>query len=106
MQFSRAFRNGLARDAQGIFDVVRVSVRLARRAVEPAEFAINVADVRGIEMAVVVEVKRAAMLLPGGGVWGVFPKAWIVRRGKSESLVGLKTLSRVGPSRRLPPCFV
>ncbi len=68
MQFGCAFRNGLARDAQGIIDVMRVSVRLTRGAVEPAKLAVNVADVRRIEMPVDVEISRAAMFLPADGV--------------------------------------
>ncbi len=59
MQFSRAFGHRLSRDAQGIVDVVRIGVGLARRAKETAKLAINVANVRRIEMTIDVEVSRA-----------------------------------------------
>ena len=64
MQFSRAFIHSLSGDAKGIFDVVRVSIRLARRAKEAAELAVNVANIRRIEMTIDVEVSRAAVFLP------------------------------------------
>src|SRR5712691_1107282 len=82
MQFGRSFRDCLARDAQGIIDVMRVSVRLARGAVEPAKLAVNVADVRRIEMPVDVEISRAAMLLPADGVGEFAQGVEIVRREK------------------------
>src|SRR5882724_9840097 len=82
MQFSRAFRKGLAGDAEGIVEVMRVRVRLARGAVEPAEFAINVADIRRIKMPVDVEISRAAMLLPADGVGEFAQGVEIVGREK------------------------
>ena len=64
VQFGCAFRYRLSGDAQRIVDVVRVSIGLTRRAKEAAELAINVANVRRIEMAIDVEVSRASVLLP------------------------------------------
>src|SRR2546421_3813189 len=56
MQLSRAFVDRLAGNLQRIIDVVRVSVRSARRAIEAAELAVDVADIRRIEMPIDVEV--------------------------------------------------
>ena len=64
MKFGRAFIDCLSGDTQRIFDVVRVSVWLTRRAKEAAELAVNITNIRGIEMAIDVEVSRAAVSLP------------------------------------------
>src|SRR5436853_7108714 len=64
VKFSRAFIDGLSGDAQRVFDVVRVSVRLTRRAEETAELAVYITDIRRIEMTIDVEVGRAALLVP------------------------------------------
>src|SRR5215471_3955226 len=62
MQFRRAFLNRLSGDAQGIFNIMGIGVGLPRRAEEAAELAIDVADVRRVEMTVDVKVCRASML--------------------------------------------
>ena len=58
---------------QRIFDVVRVSVWVARRAVETAEFAVDVTDIRGIKMSIDVESSHASVFLPPHSV-GEFPE--------------------------------
>src|SRR5437588_12834243 len=63
VQLSRAFTYRLSGDLQRIVDVVRVSVRLARRAIEAAELAVDVTNIRRIEMPIDVEVSGAPVLL-------------------------------------------
>ena len=68
MKFGCAFAYRLTRDAQGIIDVVRVGIGLARSAKEAAEFAVDIANVRRIEMTIDIEISRAAMLLSTNSV--------------------------------------
>ena len=62
MKFGGAFAYRLTGYAQRIIYVVRVGIRLARRAKEAAEFAIDVTDIRRIEMTIDIEISRASVL--------------------------------------------
>ena len=68
MKFGCAFAYRLTGEAQRIVYVVRIGIRLARRAKEAAEFAVNVTDVRGIEMPINVEISRTSVLLAANSV--------------------------------------
>ena len=92
VQFSRAFRDGLTRDAQGIVDVVRIGIRLTRRAKETTELAIGITDIRRIEMPIDVEVRRPAMLLSSRGVGKFAQRVEIVSAEESYAVSKGETL--------------
>src|SRR6185437_1345146 len=56
VKFSGAFLHCFARHTQTVFNVMRVSIGLSRRAIETTKLAINVANVRRIKMAIYIEV--------------------------------------------------
>ena len=87
MQFGRAFADGPSGDAQTVVDIVRVSVRLSRRAEETAELAIDITDVRRIEVAIDVEVARAAMLLPAHRVRQFAERVQVVGVEKRDAVI-------------------
>src|ERR1700687_5356460 len=62
VQFSCAFLYSFTGDAQAVIDVMRVSIRLTRRAIKPAELAVYVTNVCRIEMTIYVEISRAPVL--------------------------------------------
>ena len=61
-----------------MIDVVRVSVGLARRAIKAAEFAVNVANVGRVEVAIDVKVSRASVLLSTNSVCQLAERVEIV----------------------------
>src|SRR6266496_634946 len=63
VHFCCAFAYGLISKTQTVFDIVRVSICLTRRAVEAAKFTIGIADVGGIEMPVDVEINCSSVSL-------------------------------------------
>ena len=86
MQLGRAFIHGLSGDAQGILDVVRVSIGLARRAKEPAELTIDIADIRRIEMTIDVKVSGPPMF-PAPHVVGKFTQRVEIVGGKKGDAI-------------------
>ena len=68
MKFGCAFAYRLTGDAQRIIYVVRVGIRLARRAKEAAKFTVDVTDIRGIEMTIDIEISRASVPLPANSI--------------------------------------
>src|SRR5947207_11218378 len=95
MQLSRAFVERLAGDLQRIIDVVRVSVRLARSAIEAAELAVDVANIRRIEMPIDVEVSGAAVLLSTNCVGEFAQRVEVFGMEKSEAVIERQTLARL-----------
>src|SRR3989442_13874146 len=93
MQFSCTFSYGLAGDAQRIIDVVRVSIRLARRAKEAAELTIDITDVCGIEMTVDIEICRAPMSPAADCVRQLAKRIQILRAKQSDAVVERKALA-------------
>src|SRR6476620_2207643 len=73
MQLGRAFLHGFAGDAQAIFTVMGVSVRLSWGSIEAAKLTINIANVGGIQVPVHIEVGGAAMF-PAAHAIGQFAK--------------------------------
>src|SRR6267143_4053220 len=55
VKFGGALLHGLAGNTQAVIDVMRIGVRLPRRAIKSAEFAIGVTNIGRIEMPVHVE---------------------------------------------------
>src|SRR6267378_1834146 len=86
MQLSRAFRRRLSRYAERVVDVVRIGVGLARRAKETAKLAINITDVRRIEMTIDVEVSRAPVFRSPDGV-GKFAQCVEIVCGEQSNAV-------------------
>ena len=76
----------MSRDFQTVVDVVCVGVRLSRSAVEAAELAVGVTDICRIEMAVDVEVCRAAVSSPSCRV-GQFTQCGEIVRGVKRDAV-------------------
>src|SRR5712671_5306452 len=102
MQFSRAFRHSLPRDAQRIVDVMSVGVGLARRAKETAELTVDIADVRRIEMTIDVEVRSPSMF-PAPHCIGKFTQGVEIICGKeSYAVFERKTFAAID----LRPYFV
>src|SRR2546422_458103 len=64
VQLSCAFVYSLTRDAQRILNAVRVGIGLTRGAVKAAKLAVHIADVRGIEMTIDVEIGGAPVTAP------------------------------------------
>jgi hypothetical protein len=87
VQFRRAFIDGLTGDAQLIVDVVRVSVRLPRRAKEAAELAVDITDVRRIEVTIDVEVGRAAMLSAAHSVRQLAERVQVISIEEGEAIL-------------------
>src|SRR5437763_1277683 len=95
VQLSRAFTYRLSGDLQRIVDVVRVSVRLARRAIEAAELAVDVANIRRIEMPIDVEVSGAAVLLSTHYIGQLAERVQVVGMEKGEAVIERQTLARL-----------
>src|SRR5437016_7063129 len=93
VQLSRAFTYRLSGDLQRIVDVVRVSVRLARRAIEAAELAVDVANIRRIEMPIDVEVSGAAVLLSTHYIGQLAERVQVVGMEKGEAVIERQTLA-------------
>jgi len=68
VKFGCAFAYRLTGEAQRIVYVVRVGTGLARCPKEAAELAVNVTDIRRIEMPINVEISRTSVSLPANSV--------------------------------------
>jgi hypothetical protein len=86
VQLGRALRHRFARHGDAFLDAVRVSVGHARRAIEAAELAVGVADVRVVEMAVDVEVSAPPVEATTHGVGQLRERGQIVRRIQSHAV--------------------
>ena len=95
VQFSGTFRHGLSGDAQRIVDVVSVGVGLARRAKETTELAIDITDIRRIEMSIDVEVRRPAMLLSPHGVGKFAERVEIVGAEEGHAVFEREALAAI-----------
>ena len=63
VQFGGALFYGFAGDPKAVVNVVCIGIRLARRAIEAAEFTIRIANVGRIEVAIDVEIGGSPVLL-------------------------------------------
>ena len=79
MKLSCAFAYRLTGDAQRIIQVVRVRTRLARCPKESAELAVNVTDVRRIEVTIDIEISRASVLLPTNRIGEFAERVKVIR---------------------------
>ena len=93
VQLSRAFGDSLSGNAQRVVNVVRVSIRLARRAKEAAELAVHITNVCRIEMTIDVEVCRPSMHSPTHGVRQLAKRVEIVRIEERNAVIERKLLS-------------
>jgi hypothetical protein len=93
MKFGSALFNCLAGDTQAVIDVMRVSIRLARRAIEAAKLAINVADVGGIEVAVNIEEGCAPVFSAPNAVSQLTKRRQVVCCKKCQSVFKRKSFA-------------
>jgi hypothetical protein len=68
VEFSGPFLYRFTSNTQAVFDVMRVSVGLPRRAIETAKLAINITDVSRIKVAVYIEEGGATVLPAAHGI--------------------------------------
>ena len=73
---------------------MRVGIGLSRRTKESAELAVDITNVRWIEMTIDVEICRSSMHSPAHGVGQLAEGIEIVRVEESNAVVERKWLSR------------
>jgi len=93
VKLSCAFAYRLTGDAQRIIDVVRVGIRLTRRPKEATEFAIDVTDIRRIEVTIDIEISCAPVLLPANSVREFAQRVQIIRIEERNTLLESESLS-------------
>src|SRR5438034_2248909 len=61
VQLRCALGDRLAGNTQAVLDAVSIGIRLPRRTVKPAELAVGITNIRGIEMPINIEICHATM---------------------------------------------
>ena len=106
VQFGCAFGDCLGCDFQTVVDVVRVSIRLARRAKEPAKLSIGVTDVRRVQVAIDVEVRGAPVTSTTHEVGEFTERRQIVGRIKRDAVFERESFTGVNARCNLVEFFV
>ena len=86
VQLGRTFGNGVAGDLDAFLDGMRVRTFLPRTFVKAAKFAVGDADVRVVEMAVDVVIRRQAVLSAADRVGQLAERVQVGRSCKETCL--------------------